>query len=58
MTIIPIMKNKIKITALLIAMFAFTATINAQSTEKKPTPPSDALSGFTYDFDKAQSLII
>lgn len=50
------MKKNLKFVGFLLAFFA-TSTIAAQ-TEKKQTPPTDVSTGFTYDFDKTQDLII
>ena len=53
------MKNKLRIAGLALMMFAVSSAVNAQNTnEKKLTPPSDAPSGYTYDFAKVQNLII
>lgn len=54
------MKPNFKIAALVVGAFLMHTTINAQTnSEKKATllPPSDVSSGYTYDFDKAISLI-
>lgn len=53
------MKTKLKLAGLLLLMFAFSTAVKAQNTtEKKQIPPSDAPSGYTYDFDKTMALII
>lgn len=52
------MKKILRIAGLLIALIASTS-VNAQTNSSKQTsPPSDASSGFTYDFDKTRDLII
>jgi hypothetical protein len=51
------MKNKLKALSILVIAIAFTQTLTAQ-TASKSSPPSDALAGFTYDFNKAQNLIL
>lgn len=50
------MKRILFLTAALICMLNFTAA--AQTNKKQVTPPSDGPSGFTYDFDKTNELII
>jgi len=50
------MKRILFLTAVLICILNFTAA--AQTNKKQVTPPSDAPSGFTYDFDKTNELII
>jgi uncharacterized protein YjaZ len=49
------MKRSIFLTSALV--FALQFSFFAQ-TNKKVTPPSDASTGFTYDFDKTNDLII
>jgi hypothetical protein len=51
------MKNYIKFAALFLGICAFSTNMNAQNTAKTTTPASDALSGFTYDFNKVITLI-
>ncbi len=52
------MKSYIKLAGFLLAFFAFSTSMHAQNNAKKVTPPSDAPSGYTYDFNKAQDLIL
>lgn len=49
------MKKSILLTSVLICFLQFS--FFAQS-NKKSSPPSDATTGFTYDFDKTNELII
>lgn len=52
------MKKNLRLTGLFLALFVVAST-NAQSNASKTTsPPSDASTGFTYDFNKVQDLII
>lgn len=51
------MKNYIKLAVFALSICAFSTTMHAQSNAKQVTPPSDALSGFTYDFNKVMTLI-
>ena len=50
------MKRNLKFVGLLLAFFA-TTSLTSQ-TEKKQVLPTDINTGYTYDFDKTQSLII
>jgi hypothetical protein len=52
------MKSYLKFAALLLAIFALSNSAQAQNSAKTTPPASDALSGFTYDYNKAMSLII
>lgn len=51
------MKIYIKLAGLFLGLF-FATSVNAQSGAKKVTPPTDEPSGYTYDFNKVQDLII
>lgn len=52
------MKMNLKSAALFTALF-FATAVNAQDNGTRlQTPPSDVSSGYTYDFDKTQSLIL
>ena len=50
------MKRILFLTALFICALQFSSF--AQTNKKAVTPPSDAASGYTYDFDKTNDLII
>lgn len=50
------MKQILFLTTLFI--FALQFSSSAQTNKKASTPPSDAPSGYTYDFDKTNELII
>lgn len=53
------MKNNLKIAGLAFIMLAFSQEIKAQNAVKSnQTIASDAPTGFTYDFNKTQNLII
>ena len=49
------MKRVLFLTAVLICSLQYSSVAQ---TSKKVTPPSDAASGYTYDFDKTNDLII
>jgi hypothetical protein len=51
------MKHLLKISGLFLAFLFSTEMLNAQTTAKKASPPSDASSGYTYDFDKVMNLM-
>ena len=54
------MNDKMKIGFFGAVLFLFAVNLQAQDNSKplKNPPPSDAVTGYTYDFDKTQSLII
>lgn len=52
---------KMKIKSFLFLAFMFFGSVifgQTNSEKRKPTPPSDAPSGYTYDFDKTIKLIM
>jgi hypothetical protein len=51
------MKHCLKISGLFLALLFSTEIVNAQTDAKKINPPSDAPSGYTYDFNKVMNLI-
>jgi hypothetical protein len=53
------MKSNLKIIGVFCGAFLFSLSLNAQNTkEAKPVVASDVNAGYTYDFDKANKLII
>ncbi len=54
------MNSKLRKLSYVFVLFVFATCLRAQDNSKslKNPPPSDAVTGYTYDFDKAQALII